>query len=721
MVMATVFVLGMSLAQTRPPVAQVKMHHGAPALFINGTPNPATSYMTYAPAGDNFMKMGQAGVHLYSFSTTPTQCPYNLAPLCWKGPEQFDYANMDERARLLLSNDPDAYFFPRAYLGTPPWWAEAHPDDLVQSSPAEGGPRVFSLHGNKVASWASERWREDTAEALRRFIRHVEQSPYADRVIGYHLASGTTEEWMQWGSNENEWADYCPVNAARFRKWLKGKYATDSGLQRAWNDPAATLDTAAIPPRAARAASELGYLRDPARAGADIDYVLYTSWLAADTIKYFSHAIKEETHHERLTGVFYGYVLQLAGEAREQISGHLALNEVFSCPDIDFITSPTSYAFRQLGTGFPHAMSLVDSIKFHGKLWFDENDIRTWLTPNVKVGDFGKTATYEESLLAQQREFAWVLSQRLGMWWFDMGGGWYDDPRMLSEIGKMHRIAQSCLGVDASSVAEIAWVVDGKSSAYLRPGNPFSGEALVQQLPELGRIGAPFATVDLTDLKDLPRYKLYIFPNCFAPTDKERREIETIRRSGAAIVWMGPAGLYRNGVLDPSAMNELVGMSLQLLPAGEPWRVQPTADAANWGWANAATFGSGRAYEVVAIPSAEQLCKVLGVKEGSTQPALVADVRDGAVVFSAVPRLPAGLLRAIARKAGVHLYIDTEDIVWASHDLLAISVNRAGARTVHLPQRRTVVDLWSGKTIGEGSDHFVVELPEKSTALLQLR
>ena len=45
------------------------------------------------------------------------------------------------------------------------------------------------------------------------------------------------------------------------------------------------------------------------------------------------------------------------------------------------------------------------------------------------------------------------------------------------------------------------------------------------QQPQLGRIGAPFAAVHLADLAELPDYKLYVFANCLAPSDEERRVI----------------------------------------------------------------------------------------------------------------------------------------------------------------------------------------------------
>ncbi|MCP4644586.1 MAG: hypothetical protein GY851_29350 [bacterium] len=709
------------LAGPALPAADVRDHLGAPTLFINGEPHPGTSYMTYHPDPDNFAAIGRAGVHLYSFSATPTESTYNLAPECWTAPDTFDYTHMDERAHMVLDNDPDAWFFPRLFLGTPPWWAEAHPDDLVTFDPGTGAPEPFVLRGKRVASWASEQWRTDTATALRRFIRHVEASDYGHRVIGYHLASGTTEEWMQWGSNEDQWTDYCPANAGRFRAWLRERYQTEARLQQAWNDLAVTFDTASIPTREQRAHSERGYLRNPATAQSSIDYVQYTSWLVADTIRHFARVTKDAVDEQRLVGVFYGYLLALSGAQREQNAGHLALHDVLTCPDIDFMTSPCNYTFRQLGTGFPHAMSLADSVKHHGKLWIDENDFRTWLTPNVPVGQFGKTATYEESLLCQQREFGWVMASRIGMWWFDMGGGWYDDPRMLAEIGAMNRIAHENTDAAGDSVAEIAFVIDCKTGAFLKPGNPYSWPALILQLPELGRVGAPFAIVDLADLADLPPYKLYILPNCFAPTQAERDAIaRCLARDGASALWIGPAGAYRDGRLDESGMKALTGWPLALQDTPLPWRVIPTDEAEVWGWRDTDPFGPGRPNAPLALPDSHDGI-TLGVLEDGTTPAVVArDQGSGVSVFSAVPQLPAPLIRAVAHHAGVHLYIDTPDIVWASRGILAISVNEAGPRTVRLPAPRRVTDLWTGKAVADNADTFTIDIPAGGTALSRL-
>lgn len=58
--------------------------------------------------------------------------------------------------------------------------------------------------------------------------------------------------------------------------------------------------------------------------------------------------------------------------------GHAALSELLDCPDLDYLSSPNLYD-RQPGVDWP-PMVAVDSVRLHGKLWMAENDTRTALT-----------------------------------------------------------------------------------------------------------------------------------------------------------------------------------------------------------------------------------------------------------------------------------------------------------------------------------------------------
>lgn len=697
-------------------VVEVRSSGGVPTLFIDGRADSCMAYMTYRPSPRYFRQFGRAGVRLFSFSSTPSEAEYRLAPPTSIAPGKFDYGNLDERARMVLDPTPDAYFFPRIYLFSPAWWDKQHPDDLVTYDPGDGKPRPFARDGKKQApSWASKAWREFTAEAIRRYIKHIEQSPYADRVIGYHLASGTTEEWMMWGANENQWVDYSPVSVAAFRAWLAKRYGSDEALQQAWHDDGVTLRTAPIPPKTARARTQFGILRDPARERDAIDFTLYSSDLVAETIAYFARVVKGATRRKKLVGVFYGYLLQLMGQ-RQQNAGHLAMGKVLANPDVDFITSPTSYAFRRPGVGYSHFMSLTDSVKLHGKLWIDENDIRTWKAGGETL-QWGKTDTYKETLKQEERELASVLGQGCGQWWFDMGGGWFDDTRMMMQIARQKKIADKTLRRPRGPVSEIAVVVDDKSLAYLRPGNPLSLPMMLQVLPHLARTGAPLSYYLLSDLAKAPKHKMYVFLNVFAPDEQDRRAIDGLKSDGRVLMFFWAAGLYRNGQIDPKAVGDLVGMRIALSKKRAPMLGRFVGNVRMVRDLSRQPFGR----DVSVAPSFsidDPDAVVLGRTARGRNVLAVRKHKTWTSVYAAGPVHSRDLYRKLALMAEVHCYIDTPDVVYATQSLLGIACNKAGKRTVRLRKRARVWGLLSDKVVCNGSAEFSIDVEKHGTALL---
>ena len=710
--------------QPRQPgktVAEVRTHHGTPTLFINGQPHNGMAWATYGPTAEVFRDFTQAGVTLYTFSGTPTEAGYGLSKTTWVAPDQFDYSQFDERVMMLLQVNPEACFFPRLYLHAPKWWSDRHPDDLVLTDPGDGKVRPFIHSGGKSApSWASEAWRRDTVEALRRMIAHIEASPYADRVLGYHLASGTTEEWMMWGGNENEWVDYSPVNRARFQQWLREKYRAVESLRRAWRNDQVIFETAAVPSKAQRQTTGLGALRDPASEQATIDFYLYNSDLVAETVTLFAKAVKDATHREKIVGAFYGYLLQLCGEQRQQNAGHLALARVVASPDLDFLTSPTSYAFRQLGgEGTAHFMSLFDTVKLHGRLWFNENDVRTSLSGG-QVGEWGRPANLEGDLLQQDKELAVALVNGAAQWWFDVGGNRYHHPRLMGRIGELAKSATAVQALDRSPVDEVALVVDERSLNYLGVGHPLGTWLLLGQLPALQRIGAPVGHYLVSDLPRLQQRKVFFFMTSFAPTAEDRRAIEALKRDGHVLVFFFAPGLYRDGQLDESGPRDLTGLDLKRSAAPTPLRItfrpgHPLTD-------QLPETGYGVDDRVLpACYADDPSATVLGTLPDG-RAGLALKQHDGwTAVYSAAPRMPTSLLRRIAALGQVHFYTAPGDVVWATQDLLGVSVHHAGPRTLNLPRAASVTDLYTGASLGNNLRTFRTDFGDHATRVFTLR
>lgn len=707
--------------EARKSMARVQMHNGTPTLFIDGQPRSGMAYAAYSPSVEVFRDFARAGVDLYTFSGTPTEAGYGLSRTVWTAPGRYDYSELDQRIQMVLQANPNAYFFPRLYLHAPKWWSDRHPDDLVQYDPGDGHPRLFLHNGEKPApSWASEAWRRDTIEGLKRLIAHIEAAPYADRCIGYHIASGTTEEWMMWGSNEDEWVDYSPANVAGFRRWLRARYGSDAALQAAWHDPHASLDHAAVPTRAERAASTFGALRDPASEQRPIDYVRYTSDLVADTICTFARAIKQATGGKKIVGAFYGYILQLCGEQRQQNAGHHALGTVLQCSDIDFLCSPTSYAFRQIGgEGTSHFMSLLGSVQAHGKLWFNENDVRTSLSGG-QTGEWGRPANVAGDLLQQDKELANAIVNGAAQWWFDVGGNRYNDPALMRRIGELTARANEALKLDRAPVDEIAFVTDEAGLAWLRVGDPLGAWLQVSQLPALRRIGAPVGDYLATDLPRLHDRKLFIFPTSFAPTDADRRAIDALKRDNHVLVFLYAPGLYRDGRIDEAGMEALTGIRLRL--SRDPQALRVTLTGASPLVAGLA--GQPMGYERRTFPivwADDPASETLGALDDGRAGFVVKRFPGWTAVFCAAPAIDQRVWVRLAELAGVHRYIDTPDVVWARRELIGVSVNDPGPRTITLRAPAAVRDLWTGELLATDARQFTADFADRATRVFVIR
>jgi len=103
---------------------------------------------------------------------------------------------------------------------------------------------------------------------------------------------------------------------------------------------------------------------------------------------------------------------------------------------------------------------------------------------------------------------------------------------------------------------------------------------------------------------------------------------------------------------------------------------------------------------------------VLGELDSIHQPGLV--VREGedyTSVYCAAPYLHKSLLRRIGRDCGAHIYLDTDDLVHASRELLLVNARRDGRKEFHWPcKAETVIDLYAGETVAENTVERALEM-----------
>ncbi|MBR4519156.1 MAG: beta-galactosidase [Victivallales bacterium] len=710
---------------------------GAPTIRCNGEILPGVMRATYAMGPLGWRAFAQEGVKIFAFTATPNLHAYHSGTLSEPAPGEYDFSLLDDYVQTILSEASDAWLIPRVFLGAPIWWCEAHPADCVWIEEEDGTRHPMRYVGGRpVPSWSSPAWREYTANGLRKMLEHIRNSAYADRIVGILLASGTTEEWMAWGDNENLWGDYSPAAQTHFRQWLRQNYADEAALQSAWKEPEATFDTAEMPTRAERAAvlPNSPDLRDLS-VGAEVKSVDYYRWNAertAETIAYFAHVVKEATGGRMLVGPFYGYLFELAFGHRLLNSGHTAVGRLLENPEIDFFASPLSYAYREVGgDGVPMNMGPAASLALHNKFWIVEMDVRTSETDGP-VGHCGKPADLEGDLLQQDKVAIHTLCSGLAQWWFDVGYVNYSNPTLMTHIGKLARAMDEAVRkCDRTPEAQIAYVVDEASLPYFRVGSRLAFEGVTRNVTLLEHLGSTVEYYLASDLERLPeRIRLVVLGTSFAPDEAQLKALRKLEADGRVILFLHAPGIFpwREGQTPVEAMREFTGLPLGVVADEVP--CQATVDFPDGRWMplemQGAVFSADRPNHAPyrPCPFVEPDAKTLVLAHFPNSGGAIAVQEHPAwtALYCAVTMPPRELLLSAMKKAGVHRYIESDDQVWATRGLLGICVREGGPKTIFLKSPGQVRDALSGEvftTDAEGA--FTVEFAPRSTRLFILQ
>ena len=472
----------------------VCMQNGYPILKIDGKPTTAMAYTTYFEERNRYEDFVAAGYRIFfvnvSFTTLPINPDTGFSPFTvgvFDDPDRPDYSEFEEAVCKILRKCPDAIIFPRIYVSMPKWWADAHPDDVIQTK--RGGNREIMF---------SPAFREDGGNMLSTLIAHIKAADYAPRVGGWMLCGSATQEWIY----RHYLGDLCPAAAEPYRSWVKKTYG-DSDAKR----PCAE-DFAPGP-------------RGPQASESAKRYAIFSNLAMAETLEHFAKTVKEATNHEQVVGTFYGYTF----EEFPATFGSYALRAIISSPYLDFFSSPNAYSQnREFGIDWADMMP-VDSLILHGKLPFMECDIRTYLTTGVQEARPGKYPDdiYTTSvwagpptpLLSQRalrKSFAHQVARGSAIWWFDMWGGWYDDPLLMAELAKLKSICDAHETANAPLSSEVVFFADEQAYANRRTASG-SDRVLKNSRIAMGLSGAPFDTYMVEDAaRVLPKYKAAVFP-----------------------------------------------------------------------------------------------------------------------------------------------------------------------------------------------------------------
>ena len=716
-------------------VSEVRKEDGVTRLYIDGKKvNPmlylrdvSTKFKTsYAES------MFGSGVVLLGFPNTRTDY-VNGRSSAWTGPGKYDFSEFDRIIYETLEGAPEAMIMLMLDADPPDWWLDANPDERAEVVD-DGGTITYP-----GVSYASEKWRNDVGEFFRALLNHVVSQPYATHVFGVKLGAGSTYEWQQNGMTLSSNGDYSEAALNAFRKWLSEKYGTDTALRKAWGNGSVTLQTAQIPTRAERKAAGYRTLLDGVKQRNVIDYQLFYSDMTTDSILYFAEVIKKVCGGKWIVGTYNGYMINsLTYEANNIVNA--SFSRLLSSDFLDFFCAPILYAARMSGMSAGY-MTMVDSVLDAGKMFFSEVDERTvfyddngWQAPYL-LQEWGQTYTLRDTIEMLKRDFANVLAKGAGLWWYDMWGGWFDDPEIYSLLSVMSEEMEYDLSRPAESVSPVAWIQADDLLAYMPYDFDGTYDVLLQthsnQKESLAKVGVPYDMYYLSDLEGGldKKYDIYII-EAFGIDKDTRLDIELyLERDGVTIIWVGLPGIYgEDGAVDPASVSELVGMDISLTSSAV-YSVTigndshyATEGMQGFVYGNPASVGRVSPIGYVTDPDAVALGTLgasgltgLAVKEIP----LVAG-ESWTSVYSAVGNIPAEFIRNLLKYAGANIYTEEGDVVFANGNYLAIDSPYGGARCISLGGRYDVYDVFSGKTVAEGVEFFETELEAGRTYLWRL-
>ncbi|WP_372934272.1 hypothetical protein [Mariniphaga sediminis] len=502
------------------------------------------AYRSFWPEFEAMKQFRDAGVNTVCIFAANTDnslgLPYSKYPPVWRWFGKYDFESLNRQYDDVLAINPEAEFICMIDLNTPIW--------LQRQLSVSGHSAESDSFTMLSCACANPAWKKATNEYLVAVIKHMEER-YGDRVQAYLLASGATDEWMDYSqgvagrSKTQEW-----------KRWLKRNHKKITPVPELESIDNATYEN---------------LIRDPGKEQNVIDYADFNGTLIADTILSFAQEARKIIPDKRQIGMFFGYILELTRN-RHVWCGHLEYERLYASPEIDFFISPGTYADRPMGGGSGF-MVPNGTRSLYGKGFLHEIDHRT-PTYNVKLDKYVSIGwmvpwkNQAETTAGLKREFSLATVNNASLWCFDMWGGVFNTPETMGIVKQGKKIWDSFASGSYKNLAEVAMIVDPQSSLYLNDRNDKVGQIYQGMRNKLNRLGAPFEVFSFNDLDriNLKQYKLLLFPGLFEITpDKLNVLNKFVFNDNRSVFFMYAPGICDGENLDIERVKEISGTSFK--------------------------------------------------------------------------------------------------------------------------------------------------------------
>ena len=647
-------------------IVDIKGHR---QVEINGKIYPFTAYRSWRPKEENLSAFNKRAFPIMTFLPSGIKnrfgIPYSAFGEFWLGDGKYDFEILRRQVEQFVNCAPDVYLAVNLMLDTRDWFLRDHPECLNSF-----------IYFSSVCFY--EPWIKCAERMLRDTIDFLE-TEFPDKVFCILLSAGGTCEW------HNKANDLPPskIRDEAFKKYVGNDNVT----------PPAESDIEKV---------SFGDFREPNKLGREIDYCHFTNEIMNNSLAHFARYVKEYTNGRLLVGAPAGY--SLIGE--HPLSGHSSVADVLKIPDLDIIVCPASYYHRRL-ENVSASQTAMDAVRENGKLMITSIDNTAFASNSDPLaqalqldGSHVRHENVEETIHYIRRESALSMSKGAGFWFFDMYGTWYPDENIRDELKKVREAYAHYCSLDVEYNAEIAFLADPRGTIYTRNGTLIKAEQVQAQITELGRIGAPvdYYTVDDILLESFPkdRYKLYIVPTCYAPSNEIRNAIKKLKRN-ASFIFMGASGCITDKGFSFEAGADFTGIMTELDPNPDGYSV---IDEEYNDTGAKKLYAGKKQGEITPVMRAKPgMYKAVATDLLSNSERMVISEREGGFdIWSFRGTLPEAFLRVIAKRAGVFLYHTAGLPTYANSRMIALFDHKGGEREIIMPKKCCLREVYTGES-----------------------
>lgn len=640
----------------------------------------------------------------------------------WPRGEEFNPANFDLKAESYARENPDAYFIWDICLYPPVDWRTANPDEIAQ----DGFGRMSVDCGDHEVNWSfgSKKAMDLMERMMAKAIDYLEHSPYRNRIVGYRINSGHTIEWLGWFPPANTTLDFSPAGKRAFAEYVARNYPQ--------------LADREVPTLAERRLLDDGEIVwDERKHLKAIAYHRFISDVNAENVIRLCKKARELTGGNRFIGTYFGYMGQFQGGAG-QMMAHFSLSKLLASKSVDFLMSPQEYPGRDPGMTCMD-MKPFSAIAAAGVVSAIEDDTRTHNMPSLDriIGQ-----TYNEPMTTGILRRNMGISMCRNMPFYTLAlttGTEFDYPQFAEDAAVLRAAGEWAVRKGVARKSEIAYVVSEeniKSSPMIdaknygsdswdeswqryrhggkvergakRGGNVYS-EVHRHVFNRLARIGAPVDMLLLESLFDNPGdYKLYVFGACCRTSPEFVNLADRLRERNCTVLWTVAPGYADGNGKSQENVCRLTGMDLEKIGG----KMEPGVILKN---GRRSGFTANPVAPLFHVKGADE---VLGTYTNGL--AGLAAVRTGKArsIYSGSARLELDVYREIAKSAGVFVYSDTLDPMEANASFVSLHARTAGEKTIRLPRRTSVVDVFNRRLLAADADRVSLEMPLHSSCLL---